>query len=117
MTNPIKNQIKGVFIPVSNIEISRDWYCKLLGLPPDGEIFFGHIYVLSMQGDTNIILDSKIFSPDNVFKIPVAQLSTDNIEESFEYIKSMNIELVTGIENGHWFNIKDPDGNVIMICK
>lgn len=117
MTSPIKNQLNGVFVPVSNIENARDWYCKLLNLPNDGEIFFGHIYVVPMQDTIDIILDSKIYSPDHVFKIPVLQLATDHIEESYAYMKAMNIEMITAIENGHWFNIKDPDGNVIMICK
>ena len=117
MTSPIKNHVRGIFIPVSNIDNARDWYCKLLGLPTDGEILFGHIYVLPMQGETNIVLDSKIYSPEHVFNIPVVQLATDDIDKSYEYMKSINVELVTGIENGHWFNFKDPDGNVIMICK
>lgn len=116
MKSPVKNKVKAVFIPVSDIEKARDWYCRLLDLPVDGEIYFGHIHVLPMQGDTNIVLDSKIYSSDNVFKVPMVQLQADNIEESYEYMKSLNIEIVTGIENGHWFNIKDPDGNIIMIC-
>ena len=117
MTSPVKNLINGVFIPVSNINHAIDWYCKLLNLPSNGEIYFGHIYVLPMQTKTNIILDSKIYSPENVHKIPLVQLSTDNIEASFDYMKSLNVEVITEIENGHWFNIKDPDGNVLMICK
>jgi catechol 2,3-dioxygenase-like lactoylglutathione lyase family enzyme len=117
MKNPIENIIRGVFIPVSNIEHARDWYCDLLGLPTDGEIFFGHIFVLSMQGGTNIILDSKIYSPENVYKTPVLQLATENIEESYEYMKTKNVEIITQVQNGHWFNIKDRDGNVLMICK
>jgi len=117
MSKPIQNQIKGVFIPVSNIENARDWYCNLLGLSTDGEIFVGHIYVLPMQGGTNIVLDSKIFSPENVYKIPVIQLATDDIEKSYEYMKSLHAEIVTEIQNGHWFNVKDPDGNVLMICQ
>lgn len=116
MASPIKNKVNGVFIPVSNIENARDWYCKLLDLPTDGELFFEHIYVLPMQG-IDLILDSKIYAAENVFKIPAIQLSTDNIEESYEYMKSLNVELITEIENGHWFNFKDPDGNVIMVCK
>ena len=32
MKNPIQNLIRGVFIPVSNIENARDWYCGLLDL-------------------------------------------------------------------------------------
>lgn len=74
MTSPIKNKLNGVFIPVSNIEKARDWYCKLFDLPNDGELFFGHIYVLPMLGAVDIILDSKIYNPDHVFKIPVVQL-------------------------------------------
>jgi len=29
--NPVLNQIGTVFIPVSNIEKARDWYCDILG--------------------------------------------------------------------------------------
>lgn len=114
---PIHNRIQGVFIPVSHIEQARDWYCRLLGLPTDGEIFFGHLYVLPMQGQADIVLDSQIYAPENVFRVPAIQLATDDIEQAFAYMQSMNVELITGIENGHWFNFKDPDGNVLMVCK
>lgn len=117
MANPIRNQIRGVFVPVSDIERARDWYCSLLGLPADGELFFGHIYVLSMQGGVNIVLDSKIYAPDHVHKIPVLQLATDHIETAYAYMKSQQVDILTDIRNGHWFTIKDPDGNVIMICQ
>ncbi|TBL79542.1 VOC family protein [Paenibacillus thalictri] len=113
---PVFNRIGGVFIPVSSIEAARDWYCDLLGLPSAGEIFFGHIYVLPMEGP-DIVLDSKIYSPDNVYKVPALQLRTDNIQEAYEYMQSKQVEFITGIENNHWFNFKDPDGNVLMICK
>jgi hypothetical protein len=116
MKSPVKSTIPGIFIPVSNIEKARDWYCRLLNAAADGEILFGHIYVLPMEGNTNIVLDSKIYAPDKVFKIPAFQLGTDNIEAAYSFMQSMNIELVTKIENGHWFTIKDPDGNRIMIC-
>ncbi|WP_336623538.1 VOC family protein [Oceanobacillus profundus] len=68
MENPILKQIGTVFIPVSNIEKARDWYCDILGLKTDGEIQFGHLYVIPMEG-TGIELDSKIYSEDRVFKI------------------------------------------------
>jgi catechol 2,3-dioxygenase-like lactoylglutathione lyase family enzyme len=93
MKNPIKNEIGAVFIPVSDIEKARDWYCDVLGLPLDGEIFHGHIYVLPMK------------------------VNTDNIEESFQYLKGKQVEIVSDIQHGHYFNVKDPDGNLLMICK
>ena len=114
--NPVLNQIGGIFIPVSNIEHARDWYCDILGLPADGELYFGHIYVLPMTGP-NIVLDSKIFAEDHVYKIPAVQFRTDDIHAAYKYMQSKNVQLITGIENGHWFNFKDPDGNILMVCQ
>ncbi|MFD1954700.1 VOC family protein [Paenibacillus thailandensis] len=114
--NPIQNEIGGVFIPVKDIEAARDWYCGLLGLPNDGELFFGHIYVIPMNGP-NIVLDSKIYDPERIYKVPAFQLRTDDIHQAYEYMKSKNVELVTGIENNHWFNFKDPNGNLLMVCR
>ncbi|MDU0200637.1 VOC family protein [Paenibacillus sp. PFR10] len=114
--NPIQNKIGGVFIPVSNIEQARDWYCDILGLPTDGEVLFGHIYVLPMEGPS-LVLDSKIYAPDHVYKVPAFQFRTDDIVQAFEFMKAKNVQLLTEIESDHWFNFKDPDGNVLMICK
>ncbi|MGO4106119.1 VOC family protein [Paenibacillus sp. YAF4_2] len=114
--NPISNKINGVFIPVSHIENARDWYSDILGLPADGELFFGHIYVLPMEGP-DIVLDSKIYSPENVYTVPVFQFHTDDIDRAYAFMKTKNVELTTGIENDHWFNFKDPDGNLLMVCK
>ncbi|RLQ93584.1 VOC family protein [Falsibacillus albus] len=114
--NPILNQIGTVFIPVSNIEEARNWYCDILGLPADGEILFGHLYIVPMNG-TGIVLDSKIYSEDHIFKAPPFHLNTNNIEQAYEYMKSKNVELTTEIEHNHWFNFKDPDGNHLMICQ
>lgn len=103
MKSPIENHVKGIFIPVSSIEEARDWYCSLLNLKPGGEILFGHIYVLPMQGKTNIILDSKIYSPEHVHKVPVVQLGTLHIEEAYQYLQGLHVEMITDIQNGHWF--------------
>lgn len=117
MNNPIKNDIGAVFIPVSDIEKARDWYCDVLGLPLDGEIFQGHIYVLPMKG-TGIVLDSKIYSEERVSTVPMFHFNSDNIEEAFQYLKGKHqVEIVSDIQHGHYFNIKDPDGNTLMICE
>lgn len=113
---PIHNQIGTVFIPVSNIESARDWYSDILSLPVDNEILFGHLYVILMIG-TSIVLDSKIYSAENVFRAPAFHFNTSNIEEAYEYMKKKNVNLITEIEHNHWFNFKDPDGNQLMVCK
>ncbi|MCK9858288.1 VOC family protein [Paenibacillus sp. ATY16] len=114
--NPISNKINGIFIPVSNVENARDWYCDILGLPADGEIYFGHIYVLPMEGPS-IVLDSKIYSTENLYTAPAFQFHTKDIEQAYAFMQEKNVELITEIQNGHWFNFKDPDGNMLMVCK
>ncbi|MGR3764171.1 VOC family protein [Rossellomorea sp. NS-SX7] len=115
MSKPIVNQIGAAFIPVSDVERARDWYCDILGLPADGEILFGHLYILPMNG-TDIVLDSKIYSKETIYKAPPFHLNTHDIEEAYEYMKSKRVEITTNIE-GNWFNFKDLDGNHLMICQ
>lgn len=98
--SPILNQIGAAFIPVSDIEKARDWYCELLGLTNDGEILLGHLYVVPMNG-TGVVLDSKIYSEDKIFRIPAFHFNTNDIEQAYEFMKSKNIELLTAIENNH----------------
>lgn len=114
--NPILNQIGTIFIPVSNVEEARNWYCEILGVPSDGEILYGHLYILLMIG-TGIVLDSKIFFEEAKLRTPLFHFNTNDINHAFEYLKSKNVEFTTGIEHNHWFNFKDPDGNHLMVCK
>ncbi|GAA0379604.1 VOC family protein [Bacillus horti] len=111
----ILNQVGTIFIPVSDIERARDWYCKILQLPIDREILHGHLYVLPMNG-TGIVLDSKIYAEEHVFKAPLFHFNTNNVKEAYEYMKSKDVKLLTEIEHDHWFNFQDPDGNVMMVC-
>lgn len=116
-SSPILSQIGGIFIPVSSIEQARDWYCDILGVPADGDILFGHLYILSVNEGIDLILDSKIFTGDNVFQAPAFQFKTHDIKEAYDYMKSKQVELTTEIMYDQWFNFKDPDGNQLMICK
>lgn len=116
MNNPILKEIGTVFIPVSNIDKAKDWYCDILGLKTDGETQFGHLYVIPMEG-TGIVLDSKIYSEDRIFKTPAFHFNTKNIEEAFHFMSNKGVNLITEIEHNHYFNFKDPDGNILMICK
>ncbi|WP_379134320.1 VOC family protein [Paenibacillus sp. sgz500958] len=116
MTSPIMNQIGAVFIPVSDIEKSREWYCRLLGLPQDGEVLFGHLYVVPMEG-AGIVLDSKIFTQECILTAPVFHLNTQDIDAAYDFVKHSGAEILTDIEHDHWFNFKDPDGNVLMVCR
>ncbi|WP_166245418.1 VOC family protein [Paenibacillus turpanensis] len=114
----ILNRAGAIFVPVSNIEKARDWYCALLGMEADYKIIAGHLCCIPLDNNgSNLVLDSKIYSEDAVYRNPAFHFNTDDIEAAYRYVEEQGIELVTGIENGHWFNLKDPDGNLLMICK
>ncbi|GGF17533.1 hypothetical protein GCM10010954_15350 [Halobacillus andaensis] len=114
--SPILNEIGTTFIPVRDIEKARDWYCELLGVKADGEILFGHLYILPMKG-TGIVLDSKIYSKDAVFNVPAFHFNTEDINEAYQFMKSKNVDLLTEIEHNQWFTFKDPDENMLMVCE
>lgn len=107
-----------IFIPVSDIRQAREWYCALLELEPSFEIMTGHLCCIPLDNKgLNLVLDSNIYNEDAYYRNPAFHFNTDDIHQAYQFMKDRNIELVTGIENGHWFNIKDPDGNLLMICK
>lgn len=114
----INNKVGGIFIPVSDINRAREWYCSLLNLEPTYEIFFDHLCCIPLDNNRlNIILDSKIFTKESIARFPMFHFNTDDIHEAFQFLRDKEVEIVTEIENGHYFNIKDPDGNLLMICK
>ena len=122
--SPIKNKLGSVFIPVRNIERSRDWYSGLLGLSMDEcKIMHGHLCPLPMQGNTGVILDTMpMWGGNNPggapnIQVPAVLLLTDDLQASYQFCKDYNVTMVTEIEFDHWFVIKDPDGNMLMICR
>ncbi|UVI31471.1 VOC family protein [Paenibacillus spongiae] len=122
MTSPIRNEVGGVFIPVKDVERAREWYCRLLGIPADCEIMFGHLCPLQMQG-VGLILDTMpMWGGDRPggaphISTPVCMLLTNDLDASYAYAQEQGMELVSAIEHNHWFVLKDPDGNLIMICR
>lgn len=121
--SPIKNKVGNLFIPVRDIERSRSWYCQVLGLNETAcEIHHGHLCPLPMEG-TGIILDTMpMWGGDNpegapAIETPAFMLMTEDLQGSLDYMKQLGVELVTEIEHDHWFVVKDPDGNKLMICR
>ncbi|WP_216830327.1 VOC family protein [Alkalihalobacterium elongatum] len=78
---------------------------------------FGHLFIVPTTNGTGIVLDSKIFSEENIFKTPPFHFDTNNIEEAYEFLKGKNVEVTTEIGHNHWFKFKDPYGNHLMVCK
>lgn len=120
--SPIKNKVGSIFVPVRDIEKSRSWYCRVLGLnEAECEIVFGHLCPLPMEG-TGIILDTMpMWGGDKPggapsIETPAFMLMTEDLQGSFDFMKEFGVELLTEIEHDKWFVVKDPDGNKLMIC-
>ncbi|CDQ17819.1 VOC family protein [Halobacillus karajensis] len=116
MKSPIQRKAGAIFIPVKNIEKARDWYCDLLGISPNLDIQFGHLYILPVE-NVGVILDSKIYEEGKTFATPAFHFNTKDIHASYEYMNSKGVEVVTPIQHDHFFTFKDPDGNLLMICE
>ncbi|MGM0941944.1 MAG: VOC family protein [Bacillota bacterium] len=121
-TLPVKNQMNGVFVHVTNLKVSAKWYTDLLGLNVDLDKVVSPVYNVPLVGTTSLTLDDHTFDPEfrhSISPSPIFNLYAPKIEEAYKYIKDKDIEIVREIErvgDTAWFNIKDPDGNVVMIC-
>ncbi|WP_186576051.1 VOC family protein [Aquibacillus kalidii] len=114
----ILNKVGAIFIAVSDIKAARDWYCSILNLEPKYDILAGHLCCIPLDNNgLNIVLDSKIYREDTYARTPMFHFNTHDIHEAFQFMKGKGVEIVTDIEHGHSFNIKDPDGNMLMICQ
>ncbi|GED28871.1 VOC family protein [Brevibacillus centrosporus] len=115
--SPLLSEVGAVFVPVQHIEEARDWYCRILGIDADQDILFGHLYCIPLQKGVTLILDSKIFPKKTPSDAPLFHFNTQDIEAAYQHMQELDVELVSGIENGHWFTFRDPDRNVLMVCK
>jgi catechol 2,3-dioxygenase-like lactoylglutathione lyase family enzyme len=110
----IENEIGAVFVPVSNIEAARDWYCRLLDVPlPD--IVFGHLCVIPMRDGSGLVLDSKDFAgPHN--GTPIFHFNTDDLAAARAFAASLGVAGMGPAEGHPFFTFEDPDGNLLMVA-
>ncbi len=114
--------MNGVFVHVSNLKFSVKWYSDLLDLDIDVDKVKSPIFNIPLVGTTALTLDDHAFDPEfkhNTSPSPIFNLYAPEIEEAYQYIKEKDIQIAREIEwvgETAWFNIKDPDGNVVMIC-
>jgi hypothetical protein len=117
MTSPIRNRIKGAFIPVADIHAARDWYARVFGFDV-GPVLHGHLCCIETEGPT-LILDAKPRTAQGevpVFRAPAVMLDTDDTRAAYDHLRQQSVRLLTEIQHDHFFNLADPDGNVLMVC-
>lgn len=122
ITTPIACKINNVFIHVSNLEKSAEWYSKLLGVPFHKDHIASPVYNIPITGETGLTLDDHTFDPGFTLspsKHALFNFFVKDIDEAYKFIKNEGIPVVREIErigDFAYFNIQDLDGNVLMIC-
>lgn len=122
MNSPIKNQINTVFVHVKHLKTSVKWYSQLLGQNVDLTEVLDPVFNMKVNHDTGLTLDA---GPPGVEKrvkatnYPLFNLHTGDIQQSYAYVQKLGYQIeseIVAFDDFAYFNIKDPDGNIIMIC-
>jgi catechol 2,3-dioxygenase-like lactoylglutathione lyase family enzyme len=121
MRSPIQSKMNTVFIHVSNLERSVVWYSRLLGQEFNKENISPPVFNLTINGNTGLTLDA---GPNNNKEInpnphPLFNLHTEDIHSAHMYVKGLNYDIdsqIISFDDFSFFNVKDPDGNIIMVC-
>ncbi len=122
MSSPIMNKMNTIFVHVSDLERSVKWYAELLGQEYDLTAVERPVYNIKIADHTGLTLDA---GPEGITKrqssstYPIFNFHTDNIEESYAYVKESGYDVeseITRFDDFSFFTICDPDRNIIMIC-
>lgn len=122
MISPISCKVNNVFIHVSDLKKSVEWYSNLLGLSFDENEVESPVYNIPVTTETGLTLDDHTFDPSfrlNPSDHVLFNFFVADIDEAYKFIKTNGIPLVKEIERiGEfaYFNFQDVDGNVLMIC-
>lgn len=122
LERPLIPKVHAVFIHVSHLRRSAIWYSQLLGVPINKTEVQSPVYNLSIEGETFITLDDHKYDPfyePQPYKNPAFSIYSEDLKKTYSWIRSEGYEIVSDIEvegDFGWFNIADPDRNVIMIC-
>jgi predicted enzyme related to lactoylglutathione lyase len=119
---PIQSHINNVFVHVSNLKESVEWYMRLLGITIEMDKVQSPVHNIPVTGQTGLSLDDHTFDPSfhrSPGSGPMFNLYARDINAAYADIKEKSIKIIREIEwHGEvaWFNVEDPDGNVVMIC-
>ena len=111
----ISGTIGAVFIPVREIRSARTWYARLLGVSPEGDILFGHLWVVPMAGETKLVLDSKDFKAPHDAK-PIFYFRANDLQAAHDHCRRIEAPALEPIRDAAFFTLKDIDGNLFMVA-
>ena len=122
MVTTLKKGVHAVFVHTKDLKRSAEWYSWLLGLPFEESKVESPVYNLPVTEGVYVTIDDHSFDPDHTFHpvdTPVFNFLSDDLKGSYERMKSEGVTVTREIEQHGdfgWFNVEDPDRNVVMIC-
>jgi predicted enzyme related to lactoylglutathione lyase len=125
MSSPIEPRLPTVFIHVTNMKRAVKFYSHLLGLPIHaGTDYANGIFGFHLENGADILLDAnhaEAQQPSSAFHMhATCMFATGDIDASYRFMQENDVEVVTEIfrdPNVEFFNFKDPDGNIQMVCR
>ncbi|CAG7652263.1 effector binding domain-containing protein [Paenibacillus allorhizosphaerae] len=119
---PIENRVASVFVHVTDLRRSAEWYSRLLGLPlMENRLNGGPVYWFDLPG-TGLILDSNVNNrkdPNWREEMkPRFMFPASDIDEAYAYL-SEKAEVFHEPERHRdmaYFTFRDPEGNALMAC-
>jgi predicted enzyme related to lactoylglutathione lyase len=119
--SPIDNVVESVFVHVSELRRSAEWYSMVMGLPLlEERLNGGNVYWMKLQGGTGIILDD---NGSNTPETPRVRFmyKTSDVEKSYCFLENQEVRPLYPIERPHpglaFFMFTDPDGNSLMVTQ
>lgn len=125
MPHPIVPKLPAVFVHVNDLQRAVEFYTQLFGLAYNPTADYGNgIYLIEFEHGTDLLLDAnhgQHAQPNNTFPMHAnCMFSTNDIDAAYTWLTARNVEIVTELyrdPNVAYFNFKDPDGNIQMICQ
>lgn len=118
--SPIKNEVSSVFIHVTDLKRSAEWYSMVMGLPLlEKRLNGGPVYWMKLEGGAGIVLDNHSNEPDEPRVL--FNYTTTDIDASYRFVHEKGADILCGIKRPHdglaYFSFGDPDGNAIMVVQ
>lgn len=129
VNNPLLNQLKAIFIHVSDMPKAVEWYSQLLGLDKQyqGTPEDRTVYGIKMGNGITLLLDSMRRDRPSPSNNALFYFNAPDMKEAYDYIRSLGIQpfddddnIVTEndiLKDPFLFRIRDPFDNVIIIHK
>jgi len=119
---PLDNRVASLFIHVTDVRRSAEWYSKLLGLPVlEERLNGGPVYWFDLP-DTGLVLDSDANNRrDPAWResmMPRVMFAARDIDKAYGYLKERGTPFFEPERHGTmaYFNFADPEGNSQMAC-